>query len=41
VVIPSVMVFCALIPRPRVNRIANIALSTVYAVTIIVGAIGE
>jgi hypothetical protein len=41
VVIPSLMVFCALILRPRVNRIANIALAIVYAVTIIAGAIGE
>jgi hypothetical protein len=41
VVIPSVMVFCALILRPRVNRIVNIALSTIYAVTIVVGAIDE
>jgi hypothetical protein len=41
VVIPSLMVFVALILRPRVNRIANIALSIVYAVTIIAGAIGE
>jgi hypothetical protein len=41
VVIPSLMVFCALILRPRVNRIANIALSIIYALTIIAGAIGE
>ena len=41
VVIPSLMVFCALILRPRVNRIANIALAIVYALTIIAGAIGE
>ncbi len=41
VAIPSVMVFCTLILRPRFNRIINIALSTIYAVTIIVGAIGE
>jgi len=41
VVIPSVMVFLALTLRPRVNRIVNIALSAMYAVTIIVGAIGE
>jgi hypothetical protein len=41
VVIPSLMVFCALILRPQVNRIANIALSIMYAVTIIAGAIGE
>jgi hypothetical protein len=41
VVIPSLMVFCALILRPRVNRIANIALGFIYALTIIAGAIGE
>ena len=41
VVIPSLMVFVALILRPRVNRIANIALGIVYVVTIIAGAIGE
>ncbi len=41
VVIPSLMVFCALILRPRINRIVNIALSIVYALTIIAGAIGE
>ena len=41
VVIPSLMVFGALILRPQVNRIVNIALSIVYALTIIAGAIGE
>ncbi len=41
VVIPSLMVFCALILRPRVNRILNVALSIIYALTIIAGAIGE
>jgi uncharacterized membrane protein YphA (DoxX/SURF4 family) len=41
VVIPSLMVFCALVLRPRVNRIANIALSIMYALTIIAAAIGE
>jgi hypothetical protein len=41
VVIPSLMVSGALILRPRVNRIANIALSILYAITIIAGAIGE
>jgi uncharacterized membrane protein YphA (DoxX/SURF4 family) len=41
VVIPSLMVFCALVLRPRVNRIANIALSIMYATTIIAAAIGE
>ena len=41
VVIPSLMVFCTLVLRPRVNRIANIALSTMYALTILAAAIGE
>jgi hypothetical protein len=41
VVIPSLMVFWALILRPRVNRILNIALSVMYAVSIIAGAVGE
>ena len=41
VVIPALMVFFTLVLRPRVNRIANIALSIVYALTIVAGAIGE
>lgn len=41
VVIPSLMVFGALILRPRVNRVANIALGVVYALTIVSAAIGE
>jgi hypothetical protein len=41
VVIPGLMVFGALVLRPRINRIANIALSIVYALTIVAGAIGE
>jgi hypothetical protein len=41
VLVPSLMVFCVLILRPRLNRVANIALATVYALTIIVAAIGE
>jgi hypothetical protein len=41
IVIPSLMVSCALVLRPRVNRIANIALSVLYALTIIAGAIDE
>ncbi len=41
VVIPSLMVFGALVLPPRINRIANIALGIVYAVTIIAGAVGE
>ena len=41
VLIPSLMVALALILRPRVNRMANIALGIIYALTVVVGAIGE
>jgi hypothetical protein len=41
IVIPSLMVFGALVLRPRVNRIANIGLGIVYALTIVAGAVGE
>jgi hypothetical protein len=35
------MVFCTLILRPRLNRVANIGPCILYALTIIAGAIGE
>lgn len=41
VVIPSLMVFGVLVLRPRVNRIANVALGLVYALSIIASAIDE
>ena len=41
VVVASLMVLLTLVLPSRVNRIANIALALVYAVTIIVGAVGE
>jgi Family of unknown function (DUF6326) len=41
ILIPSLMVFLALVLRPQVNRIANIALSVVYALTIVGASIGE
>jgi hypothetical protein len=41
VVIPSLMVFGALVLQPRVARIANIVLGVVYALTIVAAAIGE
>ena len=41
VVIPSLMVFWALILRPHVNRIVNTALAVAYAFTIIAAAVGE
>ena len=41
IVIPSLMIAGAVILPPRINRIANIGLGFVYAVTIVAGAIGE
>lgn len=41
ILIPSLMVFAALVLRPRISRIVNIALSIIYALTIVAGAIGE
>jgi hypothetical protein len=41
VLLPSLMVFAALVLRPGVNRLVNVALSVIYALTIIAGAIGE
>jgi hypothetical protein len=41
IVIPSLMVFGALVLRPCVNRVANIALAIVYGLTILAGAVGE
>jgi len=41
VVLPTLMIVGALVLRPRVNRVANIALAVIYAVTIVGGAIGE
>ena len=41
VVIPSLMVFLSLVLRPRATRIASLVLSAVYALSIVVGAIGE
>ena len=41
VVIPSVMVFCVLVLPPRPNRVINIALAGLYAVSIVAAALGE
>jgi len=41
VVIPSLMVFGTHVLPPRVCRVANIAVSALYALTIIVGAVDE
>jgi hypothetical protein len=40
IIIPSLMVVGALVLRPRINRVVNIALSATYAVTIVATAIG-
>jgi hypothetical protein len=41
ILLPTLMVTLSLLLRPRVNRITNIAVSLVYAVTILVSCIGE
>jgi hypothetical protein len=41
VAIPALMAFGTLVLRPAISRIANIALSVLYAVTIIGASIGE
>ncbi len=41
VIIPSLMVFAALVLRPRLNRVLNVALGVVYATTVVAGAVGE
>jgi len=41
VVIPSLMVFGTLVLPPRACRVANLVLSALYALTIVVGAIDE
>ena len=41
VAIPAVMVIACLVLKPRVNRWLNVVLGLVYAVTIVVAAIGD
>jgi len=41
VLIPTLMVILSLVLRPRVNRIVNIVVALVYAVSIIASCIGE
>ena len=41
VLIPTSMVFASLVLRPGVNRVVNITVSGIYALTIVAGAIGE
>lgn len=41
ILIPSLMVFGALVLRPRIARVANISVAAVYALTIVGAAVGE
>ena len=41
ILIPTLMVVLSLVLRPRVNRIANIVVALVYAVSIVAFSIGE
>jgi Sec-independent protein secretion pathway component TatC len=41
VAIPSLMVFLSLVLKPGINRLANIVLAVVYAVSIVFFCIGE
>ena len=41
VVVPSLMVYLALVLRAHVDRIANIALGVIYGITVVAAAIGE
>ncbi len=41
ILVPALMVVLSLVLTPRVNRMLNIAVSLLYAVTIIGAAIGE
>ncbi len=41
IMIPSLMVFAVLVLRPSINRVVNAIASTLYALSIVAGAIGE
>ncbi len=41
ILLPSLMVVLSLLLKPRVNRITNIVVSLLYAISIIVSVIGE
>ena len=41
VIIPSLMIYLSLVMPRRLNRIVNISLAGIYAITIVGGAIGE
>lgn len=41
VIIPALMIYLSLVMRRRVNRIANIVVAAIYAITIAGSAVGE
>jgi len=41
VIVPSLMIYLTLVMRPRLNRLVNLAVASLYALTIIGGAVGE
>ena len=41
ILIPSLMIAFSLVARPAVNRVTNIAVSVIYAATVMVSVIGE
>jgi hypothetical protein len=41
ILLPSLMVVLSLVLKPRANRITNVTLSLLYAVTVVVSCIGE
>ncbi len=41
ILLPTLMVVLSLLLKPRVNRITNIVVSILYAISIIVSVIGE
>lgn len=41
ILIPSMMVFLSLVLKPKINRFTNIAVGTLYAVSILGSCIGE
>lgn len=41
IVIPSLMIYLTLVMRPRLNRIINIVVAALFAITIAGGAVGE
>lgn len=41
IIIPSLMIYLTLVMRPRLNRIVNIVVAALYAITIVGSAIGD